>query len=310
MDPTLLDVKQNANSSLNDCKPGPPNTAEEVKDVIPDTYDDYNPVNKTNHKTNDASRSTSAMKEDDKLNYKSDAENVVHTLHDEMENTNPPLNECKHEPLDTSEEAKDVIADSFDENNATTEAGHVTCDASGPTFIKKEDDKSQKDHEKAGILLSDSFLACLEEEFVKIETERVKNSIRVENPLSESIACQDLENMALLENKIAGLPLENKLEVLFGPYLHPQPVLSVTLSSKGDWSELCVLCGALDSCERTLYVYRVSSSAQPLFVGYTSMLFLSSEEPPVKGNVSFLSIILPFCQNFYGNKVIKFSGFT
>lgn len=289
MGPTLLDVMQNMKLPLNECKLGPLDTAEDIKDVIPDTYGNYNPVKITDHKTKDASKQSATMKEDDKLNYRSDAEIVVYNLLDEMENTDPPLNDCKRESLNTSEEAKYVIPDSFDENNSAKEAGHLTYDASKPTSIKKEVDKSQNDLNRAGILLSDSFLACLEEEFVKIESERVQNSSRLEVPLSESITCRDFENTALSEKKIAGLPLENKLDILFGPYLHPQPVLSVTLCSKGDSLEMCVLCGASNSCERSLYVTDVTSQAHPLFVGYTSMLFLSSEEPSFKGNVSFLS---------------------
>jgi hypothetical protein len=292
--PTLLDVIQNTDSSPNECKLGPPSAAEDVNDAIPDTYDDYNPGSKIDQKTNDAFGPISIMKEDDELNHKSDADIVVHSILNEIESTNPPVNSRKHEPLNTSEDAKDVSPDSLDENSITQEAGHVIGDTYSQTSIKKEDE-SQKDLEKAGILLSDSFLACLEEEFVKIETERAQNGIKIENPLSESIPCQDFENTALVESKIAGLPLKNKLEVLCGPYLHPQPVLSVTLNSKGDSLELCVLCGALNSCERTVYIYNVTSQAKPIFVGYTSMLFLSSEELHVKGNVSFLSIILLSC---------------
>ncbi|XP_078178252.1 DNA binding protein [Carex rostrata] len=314
MGPTLLDVMQNTKLSLNECKLGPLDPAEDIKNVIPDTYGDYNPFKITDHKTKDTSKQSATMKEDDKLNYKSDAEIVVYNLLDVMENTDPPLNDCKRESLNTSEEAKYVIPDSFDENNSAKEAGHLTYDASKPTSIKKEVDKSQNDLNRAGILLSDSFLACLEEEFVKIESERVQNSSRLEVPLSESVTCQDFENTALSENKIAGLPLENKLDILFGPYLHPQPVLSVTLCSKGDSLEMCVLCGASNSCERSLYVTDVTSQAHPLFVGYTSMLFLSSEEPSFKGNlplgrvglqyitegqllVLLPSIKVPFCSN-------------
>ncbi|KAJ4804506.1 DNA binding protein [Rhynchospora pubera] len=312
VEPTSLNVIGNKNLPVNDCKPEPLIIAE-VKNVIPDCHGDNNPTSETDHKTAAAS-STDIMKEDDNLNNKSDNVIVGSTSLHEIVGTSAPLIECEHEPLNTLEAVKNVIPDSFDQNYSSKGTVHKTCDSSGPTSsVKKEEDNSQ-DLDKTGILLSDSLLACFEEEFVKIENERVQNSTKMGVCLSESITSRGFDNTALAEHQIASLPLESKLEVLFGPYLHPQPVLSVTLSLKGDCLELCVLCGTSNSCERSLYVYSVNSQAKPSFVGYTSMLFLSSEEPPFKGNlplgrvglqcitegsllVHVPSIKTPFCSN-------------
>ncbi|KAJ3685590.1 hypothetical protein LUZ61_014754 [Rhynchospora tenuis] len=314
VDPTSLNVTGNKNLPDNECKLEPLNIAE-VKNVIPGCHGDNNPTSETDHKRNDAVCSTDIIKEDDNLNHKSDIGIVGSTLLYDMEDTNAPLIECEHEPLNTSEAVKVIIPDSFDQNYSSKETVHKTYDSSRPTSsIKKEEDNSQKDLEKAGILLSDSLLACFEEEFVKIENERVQNSTKMGVSLSESITGRGFKNAALPEHKAASLLPESKLEVRFGPYLHPQPVLSVTLSLKGDCLELCVLCGASNSCERSLYVYNVDSQAEPSFVGHTSMLFLSSEEPPFKGNlplgrlglqyipdgqllVHFPSIKTPLCSN-------------
>lgn len=77
---------------------------------------------------------------------------------------------------------------------------------------------------------------------------------------------------------------------LMGCYLHPMPVLSITLNTKNNSSlHIYVLCGFLESCQRFLYVYNITPKGQetpPYFVGYTP-LQLPSLEQTSTGNFAF-----------------------
>ncbi|XP_021310676.1 uncharacterized protein LOC8062589 isoform X3 [Sorghum bicolor] len=78
---------------------------------------------------------------------------------------------------------------------------------------------------------------------------------------------------------------------LVGCYLHPLPVLSVMLNAKDHSSfYIYVLCGLLESCHRSLYVYTMTpkdqKDAPPCFVGYTPLL-LPTLDHSSTGNFPF-----------------------
>ncbi|KAF3431610.1 hypothetical protein FNV43_RR26341 [Rhamnella rubrinervis] len=81
-----------------------------------------------------------------------------------------------------------------------------------------------------------------------------------------------------LDLKPQNMEMKNKLVGIFelvGCYLHPFPVLSVLLSSRGNEIHICVLCGFLVDKDRTLIVYKIAAKEPtvgfPSFVGHTSV---------------------------------------
>lgn len=71
------------------------------------------------------------------------------------------------------------------------------------------------------------------------------------------------------------MEMENELASIFelvGCYVHPFPVLSILLSSRGDEIHICVLCGLLVK-DRTLFIYKIAAREPlvglPSFVGHT-----------------------------------------
>lgn len=71
------------------------------------------------------------------------------------------------------------------------------------------------------------------------------------------------------------LDTRDSLEII-GHYMHPYPVLSVSLASKGDSLQICLLCGLQDSDIRNLFIYivpiRGCDRGCPSFLGYTSLV--------------------------------------
>ncbi|KAG6764005.1 hypothetical protein POTOM_031457 [Populus tomentosa] len=72
----------------------------------------------------------------------------------------------------------------------------------------------------------------------------------------------------------------NELEGIFelvGCYLHPMPVLSLLVVTKGDEINVCALCGHLVDKNRTLFLYKLAieetRTGNPSFVGHTSVTF-------------------------------------
>lgn len=70
--------------------------------------------------------------------------------------------------------------------------------------------------------------------------------------------------------------LEGNFE-LVGCYLHPMPVLSLLVVTKGDEINVCALCGHLVDKNRTLFLYKLAieetRTGNPSFVGHTSVTF-------------------------------------
>ncbi|XP_057961058.1 uncharacterized protein LOC131153051 isoform X2 [Malania oleifera] len=81
------------------------------------------------------------------------------------------------------------------------------------------------------------------------------------------------------------MELNNELEGmvnLVGCYVHPMPVSSVLLNTKGDDALICVICGQLVDKDRTLFLYKVPLQEPrvgcPSFVGHTSLMFPISKD--------------------------------
>ncbi|XP_060958697.1 uncharacterized protein LOC115700532 isoform X3 [Cannabis sativa] len=122
----------------------------------------------------------------------------------------------------------------------------------------------------------------------------VDKEIRHENPLvrksSESCKKQAASNshsssyiaeecQYSSDFKPKGMPMEKDLLGNFdlvGCYVHPLPVLSLTVSTGDNEIHICVLCDLLDKY-RTLFIYKVATheptAGYPSFVGHTSVLF-------------------------------------
>lgn len=70
---------------------------------------------------------------------------------------------------------------------------------------------------------------------------------------------------------------------LIGCYLHPNPVLLISLASKEDSLQICVLCGLADSDIRELFMYMIPLHGYrgncPSFLGYTSLMLPSYKDP-------------------------------
>ncbi|XP_015696535.1 uncharacterized protein LOC102720352 [Oryza brachyantha] len=117
-------------------------------------------------------------------------------------------------------------------------------------------------------------------------------------PKNEDNACRERAltdinhlNGPLCKQKETSPRVSNLHLDLMGSYLHPMPVLSITLNTKNNSSLLIyVLCGFLDSCQRFLYVYNIipkdQQETKPYFVSYTPLL-LSSMERSCTGNLPF-----------------------
>jgi len=71
------------------------------------------------------------------------------------------------------------------------------------------------------------------------------------------------------------LDMRDSME-LVGCYLHPNPVLSISLASKEDSLHICVLCGLVDSDIRNLFMYMIPIQGyrgnSPSFLAYTSLI--------------------------------------
>lgn len=69
---------------------------------------------------------------------------------------------------------------------------------------------------------------------------------------------------------------------LVGCYVHPMPVSSVLLSTKGNEIYICVLCGLLVDRDKTLFIYKLSKEEPrvgcPSFVGHTSITLPSLKD--------------------------------
>ncbi|KAG6651186.1 hypothetical protein CIPAW_06G093500 [Carya illinoinensis] len=87
------------------------------------------------------------------------------------------------------------------------------------------------------------------------------------------------------------LKLNNELRgivELVGCYVHPMPILSLSLSTKGNEICICVSCGLLTDRDRNIFIYRLAIQEPrvgcPSFVGHTS-------------------IILPIHKDYFGREV-------
>ncbi|XP_072988523.1 uncharacterized protein [Typha latifolia] len=148
------------------------------------------------------------------------------------------------------------------------------------------------------------------------------------NPLTklmEDKHCKDIFSDKLEKSHMNGLPSPDAEEItelgspmkLAGCYLHPNHVLSIILSSKEDFLQICVLCGLLEDCNRYLYIYTVPLLEQrekcPSFSAYTTLvlpprngLFKGDLQPEQYGLqftpdgqslVLLTSIRTPYCRN-------------
>ncbi|XP_072955538.1 uncharacterized protein [Typha angustifolia] len=143
--------------------------------------------------------------------------------------------------------------------------------------------------------------------------------------LMEDKRCKDIFSDKLKKSQMNGLPSPDAEEItelgspmkLAGCYLHPNPVLSIILSSMEDFLQICVLCGLLEDCNRYLYIYTVPLLEQrekcPSFSGYTTLvlpprngLFKGDLQPEQYGLqftpdgqslVLLTSIRTPYCRN-------------
>ncbi|CAL9164676.1 unnamed protein product [Musa hybrid cultivar] len=90
-----------------------------------------------------------------------------------------------------------------------------------------------------------------------------------------------LDGCSFESNKELGGPFE-----LAGCYMHPEPVLSIFLSSKENTLQISVTCGLQESNERNLFIYTISLKDQggncPSFIGYTPLLLHLLTGPSIK----------------------------
>lgn len=96
--------------------------------------------------------------------------------------------------------------------------------------------------------------------------------------------------------KPRNMEMKNKLVGIFelvGCYLHPFPVLSILLRSRGNEIHICVLCGLLVDKDKTLIIYKIAAKEPtvgfPSFVGHTS-------------------ITLPVLKDYFGREVSHHSS--
>ncbi|KAJ3693416.1 hypothetical protein LUZ60_008896 [Juncus effusus] len=191
------------------------------------------------------------------------------------------------EHFDTLEEGNCVIADSFEDNidqkmdspisrNSFEDNSNHKIDSSILSPVTKEGANLQNDPGE----LTDSFLAGLEEEICAIENAALlKKTNTYRETLMDPSGNSEIPKGIIYQNFDETVLQEEKFN-LFGPYQHPEPVLSLTLSSKDDnCLEICVLCGELNTRERSIYIYNLVLG-QPSFVGYTSMFINSAEHLP------------------------------
>lgn len=96
---------------------------------------------------------------------------------------------------------------------------------------------------------------------------------------------------ASVDMKHRKVELNNELQdivELVGCYVHPMPISSLLLSTKGTEIYICVLCGLLIDRDRTLFIYKLAIMEPrvgcPSFVGHTS-------------------ITLPILKNYFGREV-------
>ena len=96
---------------------------------------------------------------------------------------------------------------------------------------------------------------------------------------------------ASVDMKLRKVELNNELQnfvELVGCYVHPIPISSMFLSTKGNEIYICVLCGLLMDRDRTLFIYKLAIKEPrvgcPSFVGHTSAT-------------------LPILKNYFGREV-------
>ncbi|XP_024311690.1 uncharacterized protein LOC100827244 isoform X3 [Brachypodium distachyon] len=174
------------------------------------------------------------------------------------------------------------------------------------------------DHDKGQYILSDAYLAFLEEEFGLNDSSHPAHFNHVDNdaePNQPKDPKEGIANGSLLSvdgsdhmnmcnkhnvfhnqvdhtlcniNHVNGLPSKHPKTSIRGSahhleltasYLHPMPVLSIMLNTKSINSlHIYVLCGFLASCQRFLYVYNITLKDYP-------------DEPPYF--VGYTSLLLP-----------------
>ncbi|KAM3274277.1 hypothetical protein ACQJBY_043430 [Aegilops geniculata] len=276
-----------------------------------------------------------------------------------------PNDDCMKEQISKSDDMKAVVADSFeddgqiggDSRSKPTGAHHEFDDACSKE--PKENLKLLKstrenhaqfsesqvevhnrkdipdvvyDHEKGQYVLSDSLLACLEEEFgmddsshlahynhgnsnvepvqrkqqlktpkegnngSSISTDRAGDK-NMGNGHDVSHALSNINHVNGLLSKHPGTAArgsDHHLE-LMGCYLHPMPVLSIMLNTKDSSSlHIYVLCGSSESCKRFLYVYDITLNDH-------------HEKPP--NFVGYTTLLLPSLeQASTGNSTLGRSG--
>lgn len=107
-----------------------------------------------------------------------------------------------------------------------------------------------------------------------------------ENNSSSAKGVQDRVDMKLRKVELNN-ELQNIVE-LVGCYVHPMPISSLLLSTKGNEIYICVLCGLLMDRDRTLFIYKLPikepSVGCPSFVGHSSAM-------------------LPILKNYFGREV-------
>ncbi|KAA8532878.1 hypothetical protein F0562_033005 [Nyssa sinensis] len=154
-------------------------------------------------------------------------------------------------------------------------------------FVCASNDKDNSDLPDTSVSCIEKSQACADKELLKHQN--LNNSVswlqnQGTSSCDDSVEVKEGSNLKPHMNVELDNDLESIVEFV-GCYVHPTPISSVLLSTKGNEIYICVLCGMSVDKDRTLFMYKVPVKEQsigpvgcPSFVGHTPIDFPLSRD--------------------------------
>lgn len=228
---------------------------EDVKSIIPDSFDD---VDEGNEEMKDTSSTVSPIKDDVNLLRSAICQNVIgnnNSLSEESISENKILN---------------LAYEVAEHKGLLPNVSDIMEQVSEKHFFCFNNDSAREP------------IADRNEDFL------FKSVVSICRKNLNCISCREGLTDCCTSDDANGDKFQSNLE-LKGRYMHQYPVLSVFFISVGSGLQICVISGLMECNDRHVFIYKVSFNNQntvpPLFLGYTSISYPVIQNP-FYGNVS------------------------
>lgn len=253
---------------------------EDVKSIIPDSFDDENANawcsmdDAGNEVMKDISSNLSPKKDDDFLLRSTICQNIIGN----NSSVSEELNIAQIGQVLSKSENK-ILNSAYDVTEHKGLLPNVHSVMSMKLAVHVLDSMEQAPEKHFFCYNNDSaneLIADHKEDFL------LKSVVNICRKNLNCISCSDGLTNCCSSDDINGEKFHSNLE-LKGSYMHPDPVLSVFFISVDSGLQICVICGLMECTDRQIFIYRISFGKQntisPLFLGYTSISFLVIQNP-------------------------------